>query len=387
MARWPTSTDSGEPIVDQFVHGRSEGPIRIGVSGIGGELSRVARAQTRHRLPELRRHPAALGRALRSLRRLEQPRGGGHGCGPRAVARRVGRAAWSWCRSTGDSRPLARIATGMPELDRVLGGGLVPGSALLIGGDPGIGKSTLMLQAAASLARRGIGGRLCQWRGGHRPDPPAGDSNGADGRAGQTGGERRDRRDAGSARRAEGAQTCWWSIRSRPCMSRSSSQSPGSVTQLRASAEALIRFAKRRGTVVLLIGHVTKDGQIAGPRVLEHMVDAVVVFRGRAWPPVPHPACRQEPLRTRQRDRRVRDAGAGAGAGRQSFGAVPVGRTNPVCRARSVFAGMEGTRPVLVEIQALVARACPARRAVPWSAGIPVGSPCCWPSWRAAVAL
>ena len=142
---------------------------------------------------------------------------------------------------------------------------------------------------------------------------------------------------------------------------------PGTVTQVRGSAQALIRFAKRSGTAVILVGHVTKDGQIAGPRVVEHMVDAVVL-RGRHRPPFPHLARRQEPFRTHRRDRRVRDVRSGAAGGRKPLRAFLSAR-DLAAPGTAVFAGMEGTRPVLVEIQALVAPTSlgtPRRAVVGW---------------------
>ena len=157
---------------------------------------------------------------------------------------------------------------------------------MLIGGDPGIGKSTLMLQAAASIA-------------GHRPvEVYVSGEEAIDQirlRAAAQGLLDAPVRLAAAVAVGEilgglegpSAPTCSSSTNSyRRCTSRSASRRPAAVSQLRASAEALIRFAKKRGTTVLLIGHVTKDGQIAGPRVLEHMVDTVVYFEGERGHPL-----------------------------------------------------------------------------------------------------
>ena len=170
-----------------------------------------------------------------------------------------------------------RCPTGIAELDRVLGGGLVPASAILVGGDPGIGKSTLLLQAAAALARtgrrvlyisgeesieqtrlraRGSASRIRRWSSPQRSTYA-------------TCCEPANRRRCGAGR----------DDRSRPCGSIIDS-APGTVAQVRACSFELIQLAKAGRFAVVLVGHVTKDGAIAGPRVLEHMVDAVLYFEG-----------------------------------------------------------------------------------------------------------
>ena len=173
----------------------------------------------------------------------------------------------------------ARVATANAELDRVLGGGLVEGSAVLLGGDPGIGKSTLVLQAGAALAAAGtevayVSGeesvdqiRLRAARLGcaEAPLQVAAATSVRDILA------TFDHLRAPRLLIIDSIQTMYVD---------SVESAPGTVTQLRTSAHELIRFAKRRGTALFLIGHVTKDGQIAGPRVLEHMVDAVLYFEG-----------------------------------------------------------------------------------------------------------
>ena len=171
------------------------------------------------------------------------------------------------------------MPSGIAELDRVTGGGFVRGSVLLLGGDPGIGKSTLLIQAAAALARAGqrvvyISGeeavaqvRLRAERLGLADAPVelAAETDVEDIIA--------TLREGKTPRLViiDSIQTMWTDT---------VESAPGTVTQVRGSAQALIRFAKRTGAAVILVGHVTKDGQIAGPRVVEHMVDAVLSFEG-----------------------------------------------------------------------------------------------------------
>src|SRR5215472_7991968 len=193
----------------------------------------------------------------------------------------------------GETHDAPRLPSGIAEFDRVTGGGFVRGSALLLGGDPGIGKSTLLLEVAAALARKGeravyISGEeaVAQVRlRGERlkladapielaaetsvedivatlsPAHPSPASGGGKGGA------------AGTPRLVviDSIQTMWTDA---------VDSAPGTVTQVRGAAAALIHFAKRSGACVILVGHVTKDGQIAGPRVVEHMVDAVLSFEG-----------------------------------------------------------------------------------------------------------
>src|SRR6476660_229483 len=174
---------------------------------------------------------------------------------------------------------LTRIPTGIGELDRVTGGGIVPGSALLIGGEPGIGKSTLLLQLAATLARAG---RRAVYFSGEEAAAQV-----------RLRAERLGLADAPVALACETSlahilatleagpppdlivvdsiQTLW---------AEAIEAAPGTVSQVRAAAQALIRHAKNAGSALLLVGHVTKDGQIAGPKVIEHMVDTVLYFEG-----------------------------------------------------------------------------------------------------------
>ncbi|HXV74201.1 MAG TPA: ATPase domain-containing protein, partial [Sphingomonadales bacterium] len=179
----------------------------------------------------------------------------------------------------GGGAALKRIETGIGELDRTLGGGIVPGSAILIGGDPGIGKSTLLLQALAAIAAQGknalyVTGEesLDQIR--MRAARLALSASGLK-LAAET--EVRDI----LATMAQGSRPDVVVIDSIQTMySDAIDSAPGTVTQVRLSAQNLIHFAKSSGAALLLIGHVTKDGQIAGPKTMEHMVDTVLYFEG-----------------------------------------------------------------------------------------------------------
>ncbi|MEM7669196.1 MAG: AAA family ATPase, partial [Pseudomonadota bacterium] len=170
----------------------------------------------------------------------------------------------------GEEAPPPRAASGMPELDRVLGGGLVPGSAILVGGDPGIGKSTLLLQAVAAFAQQGlktvyVSGEEASAQVRMRAER-LGLSKSTVLLAAET--NLRDILTTLEAERPDlvvidSIQTMW---------ADNVDSAPGSVSQVRASAHELTSHAKRRGPAVVMVGHVTKDGQIAGPRVVEHMV-------------------------------------------------------------------------------------------------------------------
>ena len=267
----------------------------------------------------------------------------------------------------GDAQEAPRIASGIAELDRVTGGGFVPGSALLVGGDPGIGKSTLLTQAAAALAR-----------GGHSVVYVSGEEAVAQvrlrakrlaaveeniGLAAETSVENilatLKAGEPPALLIIDSIQTLWTDT---------VESAPGSVTQVRASAQALIRYAKRHGTILVLVGHVTKDGQIAGPRVVEHMVDAVLYFEGEG-------GHHFRILRTVKNRFGPTDE---IGVFEMSDGGLKevenpselfLGERNANAPGAAVFAGMEGTRPVLVEIQALVAPsllATPRRAVVGW---------------------
>ena len=246
----------------------------------------------------------------------------------------------------------ARVRSGLDELDRVLGGGLVAASAILVGGDPGIGKSTLLLQAAASFARGGVS---CLYVSGE--EAPAqvrmralrlGLADAPVQLATET--NLRDILTTLDARRPglviiDSIQTMWLDT---------IDAAPGSVAQVRASAQELVTFAKRRGVAVVLVGHVTKDGQIAGPRVVEHMVDCVLYFEGE----------RGHQFRILRAVKNRFGASGEIGVFEMTGdGLVQVAnpsalflsdRDQPAPGA-AVFAGIEGSRPLLTEIQALVA--------------------------------
>lgn len=264
-----------------------------------------------------------------------------------------------------------RLPTGLAELDRALGGGLVEGSAILIGGDPGIGKSTLLLQAAARIAASGravayVTGeeaadqvRLRARRLGlaRAPVQLAAATFVPDILATLA---------AGPAPRLtiiDSIQTMWTDA---------IDAAPGSVAQVRGCAQELVRWAKASGSALALVGHVTKDGQLAGPRVLEHLVDTVLYFEGE-----------------RSHQYRILRAVKNRFGGTDEIGVFAMGAggleevANPsslFLTAREeavagsvVFPALEGTRPVLVEIQALVVRlatgATPRRQVVGWDGG------------------
>jgi DNA repair protein RadA/Sms len=290
---------------------------------------------------------------------------------------------------TGPSMLPPRRQTGIAELDRVCGGGFVPGSAILVGGDPGIGKSTLLLQAAAAMA------------------PPAGVSGAAPPSAAYITGEEAidqvrlraerlgvaerpvllaaassvrdivaslDRDDAPGLVVVDSIQTMYLDTLD---------SAPGTVSQVRGAAQELIRLAKRRGFVLVLVGHVTKEGVIAGPRVLEHMVDTVLYFEGERG----HQFRILRAVKNRfgatdeigvfeMSDRGLAEVPnpsalflAGRAIADADPEAVESGSSSGQLSGSAVFAGIEGTRPVLVEVQALIAPAplgTPRRAVVGW---------------------
>jgi DNA repair protein RadA/Sms len=212
-----------------------------------------------------------------------------------------------------------RCATGIGELDRVLGGGLVAGSVTLIGGDPGIGKSTLLLQLADRLARVGhtvlyVSGEESIHQIRLRADR-LGVRNDAVWLLAETSVDRvieAVKRHAPQTLIADSVQT----LRSEALES-----SAGSVGQVRDVAGRLMVLAKQTGTATFLVGHVTKDGAIAGPRVLEHIVDTVLYFEGEKGHPY-RPSHGEEPVRLDAGSRGLRNEGVRPGRGRQSLGAV-----------------------------------------------------------------
>ena len=267
--------------------------------------------------------------------------------------------------------PLARQSTGIAEFDRALGGGVVPGSAILMGGEPGIGKSTLLLQAAASVARSG---GLAVYVSG---EEAAGQVRLRATRLGLADAPLK-LASATSVRDilttlADGPPPALVVIDSIQTMHSDMIEgAPGTVSQVRASAFELIRYAKENNVALVLVGHVTKDGSIAGPRVLEHMVDVVMSFEGER-------SHQYRILRAlKNRFGAVDEIGVFA---MQGQGLVEVGnpsmlfltgRDEPVAGS-AVFPALEGTRPVLVEIQALIVRlqsgATPRRAVVGWDSG------------------
>ncbi|MEO1330994.1 MAG: DNA repair protein RadA [Pseudomonadota bacterium] len=275
---------------------------------------------------------------------------------------------------SGSEAPPPRRSTGVVELDRVLGGGLVRSSAVLVGGDPGIGKSTLLLQAAARIAR------ACAKTGGPGVVYVSGEEAAEQirMRASRLGladapvqlASATNLRDILTTLEAEAPelaiidsiQTMW---------SDHVESAPGSVAQVRASAHELVTFAKRRGTAVIMVGHVTKEGQIAGPRVVEHMVDAVLYFEGERG----HQFRILRAVKNRFGAADEIGVFEMTGAGLQEVSnpsALFLGERDGETSGAAVFAGIEGTRPVLVEIQALVAPSMlgtPRRAVVGWDAG------------------
>ena len=264
----------------------------------------------------------------------------------------------------GDEAPPQRRAFGVEELDRVLGGGLTEGSAVLVGGDPGIGKSTLLLQAAAALAKRS------RREGAAREGAPDAEVLYVSGEEATTQIRMRAQRlglaDApvrlASATNLRDILTTL--EQERPALAVIDSiqtlwsdrveSAPGSVAQVRACAHELTAFAKRRGVAVVMVGHVTKDGQIAGPRVVEHMVDTVLYFEGERG----HHFRILRAVKNRfgaADEIGVFEMTAQGLAEVANPSALFLGDRENAASGAAVFAGVEGTRPMLVEIQALVA--------------------------------
>lgn len=262
--------------------------------------------------------------------------------------------------------PPPRLLSGIPEFDRVCGGGLVAGAAFLVGGDPGIGKSTLLLQLAAKLSHQ----VSCLYVTGEESvaqvrlrarrlgveSAPLGLAAATDVREILAAME--DNKDLKLVV-VDSIQTLYADILD---------SAPGTVAQVRLCAHELIRAAKKHDCIVLIVGHVTKDGAIAGPKVLEHMVDAVLYFegdRGHAY----------RILRTVKNRFGATDEIGVFSMGDSGLAEVNnpsalflSGRQQAVSGS-AVFAGVEGTRPLLVEIQALVAPApygTPRRTTVGW---------------------
>lgn len=283
---------------------------------------------------------------------------------PKSGSKAAGKAKFSAL--NGDDAPPERIVLGVDELDRVFGGGIVPSSATLIGGDPGIGKSTLLLQVAARLARNGltsvyvsgeeataqIQDRARRLKVADSPVQLATET---------------DLRKVLSALKAakpdfvvvDSIQTMW---------SDSLEAAPGSVSQVRACGQELTRWAKSSGAALVLVGHVTKEGQIAGPRVVEHMVDTVFYFEGERG--------HQFRILRAVKNRFGPTDEIGIFEMHQ-YGLAPAREPSALFLSSeaddtggaAVFAAMEGSRPVLAEVQALVAPSAygtPRRSIVGW---------------------
>ena len=244
----------------------------------------------------------------------------------------------------------ARISTGVAELDRVLGGGLVPASLVLVGGEPGVGKSTLLLTALGAIARSGRRALLV-----------TGEESAAQVslRAARLGGAER----VEIVAETELDAVCATLEAERPAVcvidsvqtlhASALGSAPGSVAQVREAAGRLLRVAKEAGVATVLVGHVTKDGAVAGPRVLEHLVDCVLQFEGDRYHE--HRVLRA----TKNRFGSTNELGVFEMTGAGLVG-VPdpselFGKTHPGEVGAAVGCALEGTRPILLEIQALVA--------------------------------
>ena len=262
-----------------------------------------------------------------------------------------------------------RIITGVAEFDRVCGGGVVPGSAILLSGDPGVGKSTLLLDVAGRAA---LSGRRVAYISGEEAVEQI------RARAKRMGLEKAPvelasatalreilatlKREKFDIVIVDSIQTLW---------SDAHEAGPGSVTQVRACAGEMVRLAKSQGVAVVLVGHVTKDGHVAGPRVVEHMVDAVLSFEGERG--YPFRILRAGKNRFGATDEigvfEMGDAGLREVA---NPSALFLGESKDRAPGAAVFAGIEGSRPVLVEMQALVSKSAygtPRRAVVGWDTG------------------
>jgi DNA repair protein RadA/Sms len=243
-----------------------------------------------------------------------------------------------------------RILSGIPELDRVLGGGIVPGSLVLFGGEPGVGKSTLLLQAAHALSRRAsvlyVSGEESE-----RQVKMRGERLGLSGGALFLMGETSLERILGEVDRLKPSLLVVDSVQT--VYSARFASAPGSISQVREVATQVLQLAKGQGITTFLIGHVTKDGSLAGPKSLEHIVDAVLYFEGER----------------RQQHRIVRAVKNRFGAvselgvfemtgeglrGVASPSALFLAERPEGSPGSAVVATVEGSRPVLVEVQALV---------------------------------
>jgi DNA repair protein RadA/Sms len=285
--------------------------------------------------------------------------------GGKATGRKVAFAGLA-----GSTEPPPRAVTGIAELDRVLGGGLVAASAVLVGGDPGIGKSTLLLQVAAALARSG---RRVMYISGEESIEQVrlrarrlglADANVELAASINLRDITASLEDASDVALVviDSIQTMWLDT---------IESAPGTVSQVRACSFELIRLAKSRGFSLVLVGHVTKEGAIAGPRVLEHMVDAVLYFEGdrghqfRILRGVKNRFGATDEIGVFE----MTDAGLAEVA---NPSALFLAERRGNISGSAVFAGLEGTRPVLVEVQALLspnAGGSARRSVIGWDGG------------------
>ena len=267
---------------------------------------------------------------------------------------------------TEDAPPPRRI-TGIAEFDRVTGGGLVAGSAILVGGDPGIGKSTLILQALGEYAKRGghaiyISGeeamaqvrmRAARMDLSDAPLALGAATNVEDILATLEGGK------PPGIIAIDSIQTLWTGALD---------AAPGTIAQVRTASFDLVRYAKSSGAALILVGHVTKDGQIAGPKAVEHLVDAVLYFEGERG----HHFRVMRAVKNRFGPTDEIGVFEMTGKGLAEVAnpsALFLGDRNSIAPGTAVFAGLEGTRPLLCEIQALVAASSygtPRRAVVGW---------------------
>ena len=262
-----------------------------------------------------------------------------------------------------------RIITGVAEFDRVCGGGVVPGSAILLSGDPGVGKSTLLLDVAGRAA---LSGRRVAYISGEEAVEQIrarAKRMGLDKAPVELASATALREILATLKRekfdiviVDSIQTLWSDVHE---------AGPGSVTQVRACAGEMVRLAKSQGVAVILVGHVTKDGQVAGPRVVEHMVDAVLSFEGERG--YPFRILRAGKNRFGATDEigvfEMGDSGLREVA---NPSALFLGESKDRAPGAAVFAGIEGSRPVLVEMQALVSKSAygtPRRAVVGWDTG------------------
>lgn len=269
--------------------------------------------------------------------------------------------------SLDDVKPATpRIKIGVDELDRVFGGGLVSASATLIGGDPGIGKSTLLLQVAARLAHNGLKSVYVSGEEATAQIQDRAKRLKVSGRPVQLAAETDLRKILAALDDVkpdfvviDSVQTLW---------SDSVEAAPGSVSQVRACGQELVRWAKSSGAALILVGHVTKEGQIAGPRVVEHMVDTVFYFEGERG----HQFRILRAVKNRfgpTDEIGIFEMHAYGLAPAQEPSALFLSSEEDLESGSAVFAAMEGTRPVLAEVQALVAHSAygtPRRSIVGW---------------------